>query len=47
MKKYRVSGFIDEVGACQVDVEANSKSEAKQIAMDDYDFYEVVNVSEL
>jgi len=47
MKEYRVSGFIYEEGACQVDVEATGKAEAKQIAIDDYDFYKVVNVFEL
>lgn len=47
MKKYRISGFIDEIGACQTDLEANSKEEAKQIAITDYEYYIVVNVSEL
>ena len=46
MKKYRVSGFMDEVGAVQVDIEATSGAEAMKIAEEEYDLYEVVNVSE-
>lgn len=47
MKKYRVSGIIDDVGYVQVDVETISKSQAEIIAIDDYDFDEVLKVSEI
>lgn len=47
MKKYRVSGFIDEVGAAQVDIEATSGAEAMKEAEDEYDFYEITNITEI
>ena len=46
MRNYRVSGYLDGEPT-QVDVVADNKEHAKNIAMAHYDFEEVVNVSEL
>ena len=47
MKKFRVSGFIDEVGPSQVDVVASNEVRAKKMAINIYGFYQVVNVTEI
>lgn len=47
MNNYRVSGFIEEIGATQVDIEARNKSEARVIAEEKYYFYKITNVTEL
>ncbi len=47
MKDYRVSGFTEEAGAAQVDIEATTKEEAEIIARKDYDFTKVIDVTEL
>ena len=46
MKNYTVSGYTDEVGPTQVDINAKDKREAERIAKDEFDFYLVVNISE-
>lgn len=45
--KYRISGFIEEAGVVQLDIEADSKAQAKYIAQNEYDFDEIINISEL
>jgi len=46
MRKYRVSGYLDGEPT-QVDVIAENKTQAKNIAIQDYDFESVINVSEI
>jgi len=47
MNKYRISGFIDEVGAVQVDIESKNKKEAKQLANDKYNFSSIIGVTKI
>ena len=45
MNKYRVSGFVDEVGAVQADICAKNVKNCRKIAEEEHGFYEIVNVS--
>ena len=47
MKKYRVSGFIDEVGFAQLDINAISELIARDIAEESYSFYNILDVEEI
>jgi len=40
---FMVSGFVDNVGACQLNVFAENKRAAEIIAMNDYNFYKIIN----
>ena len=46
MKKFMISGFMDEVGAAQLTIEAEDKESAVRKAEEDYGFDEIVNISE-
>lgn len=47
IKKYRVSGFMDEIGAVQSDIEAISKKQAELKAYDEQDFTEIVSITKI
>jgi hypothetical protein len=47
MKKYRVSGYIDEVGAVQLDITAENEAEAEMLVDAKYDFDEVISITEI
>ena len=42
-KNYRVSGYLDEIGAVQGDFKATSKEHAMELS----EFDEIINVSEI
>ena len=47
MKTYRVSGFVEEVGAVQADLESNSIEEVKEKAIEEVEFYKIIGIEEL
>jgi hypothetical protein len=47
MKKYRISGYMGEVGAVQVDIEAKNKKEAIKIANDKYNFSTIIGITKI
>ena len=47
IKKYRISGLMDEVGTVQTDIMAISKKQAELKAFKDEGFYEIESITQI